>query len=103
MRKTWPWQWSKAGVLALLLFGPQASAHVAPRRAEAPLRRGADLAHAPPAMIMLLAGYVVLSVIDGVLIAACIWDGRFAPHQAHWAQEEVRRGRLDLPEEKADG
>jgi hypothetical protein len=45
-------------------------------------------------MITLFVGYVLLSVIGGVLIAACVRDGRFARDQARWAQDAAMRQRL---------
>jgi uncharacterized SAM-binding protein YcdF (DUF218 family) len=95
MRKTWPWQWTMAGVLVLLVFGTHASAHIwLPGVMRRLFGEVPDLAQAPPALILLLGGYVVLSWIGGVLIAASIRDGRFARDQAGWAQEEEVRRRL---------
>jgi hypothetical protein len=95
IRKVWPWQWTVAGVLALLVFG----AHVTVRYwlpgvmtrlfGEVP-----DLAQAPSAMIVLVGGYVVLSWLGGTQIARWIGDGQCAREQARWAQEEAMRRRL---------
>jgi hypothetical protein len=95
MRKAWPWQWTMAGVLVLLVFGMHASLRFwLPGVLTYLFGEVPDLAHAPPAMITLLVGYVLLSVIGGVLIAACIRDGQFARDQARWAQEAEMRRRL---------
>ena len=95
MRKAWPWQWTMAGVLALLVFGTHATAHIwLPGVMRRLFGEVPDLAQAPPAMITLLAGYVVLSFIGGTLIAVCIGDGQFAPDRARWAQEADARRQL---------
>jgi hypothetical protein len=101
MRKAWPWQWSMAGGLVLLVFGTHASAHLwLPGVLTYLFGEVPDLAHAPPAMIPLLGSYVVLSWIGGVLIAASIGDGRFARDQARWAQEAEERRRLRAMEQQ---
>jgi hypothetical protein len=95
MRKAWPWQWTMAGVLVLLVFGAHATVRywlpVVLRHffGEVP-----DLAQAPPALMLLLAGYVVLSVIGGLLIGVGITDGQSARDQARWAEAAEARRRL---------
>jgi hypothetical protein len=69
MMNAWPWQWSMAGLLAVLVFGMHASLRFwFPGILMRLFGEVPDLAQAPPAMIMLLVGYVLLSLIGGVLM-----------------------------------
>jgi hypothetical protein len=95
MMNAWPWQWSMAGLLAVLVFGMHASLRFwFPGILMRLFGEVPDLAQAPPAMIMLLVGYVLLSLIGGVLIAACISDGQHARWQARWAAEQEAQRQL---------
>jgi hypothetical protein len=95
MRQAWPWQWTMAAVLALVVFGAHATVRswlpgvLRPLCGEVP-----DLAQAPPILTLLLAGYVVLSVIGGLLIGVGITDGQSARDRARWAEEQEARRRL---------
>ena len=95
MRKMWPWQRTVAGVLALLVFGAHATVRywlplvLRPLFGEVP-----DLAQAPPAMIVLVGGYVVLSFLGGRQIAHWMGDGQSARDRARWAEEQEARRRL---------
>jgi hypothetical protein len=94
MRERWPWQWSMAGLLALLVFGMHASLRFwLPGLFVRLFGEVPDLAQAPPAMIMLLGGYVLLSFISGVLIADRVSEGQLARWRARWAHEEAERRR----------
>ena len=95
MRERWPWQWSLAGLLALLVFGMHASLRFwLPGLFVRLLGEVPDLVQAPPAMIMLLGGYVLLSFIGGVLIADRVSEGQLARSRARWAYEAAVRQRL---------
>jgi hypothetical protein len=95
MRERWPWQWSMAGLLAVLVFGTHASLRFwLPGLFVRLFGEVPNLAQAPPAMIMLLGGYVGLSFIGGVLIADRVSAGQLARDQARWAHEEEVRWRL---------
>jgi hypothetical protein len=95
MRQAWPWQWTVAGVVALVMFGAHATVRswlpgvLRPLFGEVP-----DLAQAPPAMIGLVAGYLVLSWLGGTQIAKWMGDGQSARDHARWAEEAAIRRRL---------
>jgi hypothetical protein len=77
MRERWPWQWSMAGLLAVPVFGTQASSRVwLPGLCVRLFGEVPDLAQAPPAMILLFEAYVLLALIGGALIGVCISGGQ---------------------------
>jgi hypothetical protein len=90
-----------AGLLALLVFGMHASLRFwLPGLCIRLFGEVPDLAHAPPAMVMFLIGYVVFALIGGGLIAICINEGQHARWRARWAhEEEVRRHQWALREQ----
>jgi hypothetical protein len=96
MRRSWPWQWSVAGLLALLVFGMHASMRFwLPAVLQALCGEVPDLTdEVPPAVLLVLIGYLGLSVIGGLLIGGCISEGQWACDQARWAHEEETRRRL---------
>jgi len=101
MRERWPWQWSMAGLLALLVFGMHASlGWWLPGLFMRLFGEVPDLAQAPPAMIMLLGGYVLLSFIGGILIANRVSEGQLARWRARWAYEAEVRRRQWAPQEQ---
>jgi hypothetical protein len=90
-----------AGLLALLVFGMHASLRLwLPGLFVRLFGEVPDLAQAPPAMIMLLGGYVLLSFIGGVFIADRISEGQLALWRARWAHEEKVRQRLWVMEQQ---
>jgi hypothetical protein len=101
MRMRWPWPWTTAGAVALVVFGAHAAVCY---RLPGVLRHLCgevpDLTQAPPAVIGLVGGYVVLSFLGGTLIAHRIGDGQSARDQARWAEEaEMRRRRWAMEQQ----
>jgi hypothetical protein len=95
MRQAWPWQWTAAGGLALVVFGAHATVRYwLPGVLRHLLGEVPDPAQAPPAMLVLVGGYLVLSWLGGTQIANWIGDGQSARDQARWAQEQDARRRL---------
>jgi hypothetical protein len=88
-------------VLALVVFGMHASVRFwLPGVLGRLFGEVPELAQAPPAMIMLLGGYVLLSFIGGVCIAGCIGEGQLARDRARWAREaEVCRQLWELEQQ----
>jgi hypothetical protein len=95
MRQAWPWHWSMAGVLALVVFGAHATVRYwLPVVLRYLCGEVPDLAQAPPAMILIVGGYLVLSWLGGTQIARWMGDGQSTRDQARWAQEQDARRRL---------
>jgi hypothetical protein len=102
MRRRWPWQWSLAGLLALLVFGMHASVRFwLPAMLKALFGEVPDLmGEVPPAVLLVLIAYLGLSVIGGLLIGGYISEGQWARDRARWTQEEETRRRLRAMEQQ---